>query len=339
MKKIDIFSHFSFPKLIKFIEENTGRTHEFSKLFENDKTLFDANARILLMDNLNIDKNVLIPLPELGITPKIEHNSTLSNEASHICNDEMSYIVKKYPDRFIGVALLPTSNLDIMVSEFERAVTKLNLAGGVIGVGPNLKPIDHPDFDKLFAKANELDVPLWIHPARSSNLPDYLDEENKSQYQYFQAFGWLADSTLAMHRIVFSGVFERYPNLHIIIHHYGAMIPFFVKRVDIGIEFFEANAGIKYNTPISAPYSEHYKKFYIDTATQYFNPEALKLVVDFFGINHVLFGSDSPMDASSGVNMIKNADESIELLPISDAQRKQIYFENAERILKLSSKI
>lgn len=332
MKKIDMFSHFSFPTLLDYLEEKTGHPHEFSRLFANNKPLIDADARMNMMDRHDINFSVLVPQPEIGITPEIEKNPILSAEAACIGNNEMSELIKKYPGRFAGVAMIPTTNADIMVSELERAVKELKLVGGVIGAGPGLKPLDHPDYDKLFAKASELDVPIWIHPARSSSLPDYLNEETGSKYQYFQAFGWLSDSTLAMHRIVFSGVFDRYPNLRIIIHHHGAMVPYFAGRVDIGVEFFEANAGVNYNTPISAPYLEHYKKFYVDTATQFYNPDALKIAIDFFGADHVLFGTDAPMDKNGGADMTKNADKSIEALNIKDEERKQIYFENAIRL-------
>lgn len=335
MKKIDMFSHFLFPKLLNFIEDKTGHDHEFSRLFANNRPLFDPEARIKLMDDNNVDISVLVPQPEIGIIPEIKNNPSICAEAARIGNNEMAKLIQKYPNRFAGVAMIPTINADIMVSELERSVKELKLVGGVIGAGSSLKSLDHPDFDKLFAKASELDVPIWIHPARPSNLPDYLDEECGSKYQYFQAFGWLSDSTLAMHRIIFSGVFDRYPNLRIIIHHHGALIPYFAGRIDIGVELFEANAGIKCNTPISPPYLDHYKKFYIDTATQYYNPDSLEIAVKFFGVDRVFFGSDAPMDKKGGDDMIKNAFKSVEALKISDKQREQIYFKNAKALLKL----
>lgn len=335
MKKIDSFSHFTFQSFIEYIEEKSKRPHEFSKLFSNNKPLFDVTERLAIMDRQGIDMSILVPQPEIGITSEIEENATFSAEAAYIGNNEMAKLIQKYPDRFAGVAVIPTTNSQIMVAELERAVKELNLVGGVIGAGPSLKPLDHADYDKLFAKASELDVPIWIHPARSSGLSDYLNENGGSKYQYFQGFGWLSDSTLAMHRIVFSGAFDKYPNLRIIIHHHGAMIPYFAGRIDIGVEFFEANAGVKYKTPISAPYINHYKKFYIDTATQFYNPAALKIAVDFFGSDHVLFGTDAPMDKSGGVDMIRNAGKSVDALNLNEEEYEKIYCKNAETLLKI----
>ncbi len=335
-RKIDIYSHFSFPRFLNYLEEKSGNSHEFGKLFANTKSLIDVDERLKLMDKLDVEKNVLVPLPEIGMTPEIENNTTLTTEAAHICNNEMANMISRHSDRLIGVGILPTSNSDTMISALENSVYKLKLAGGVFGVGPNLKPPDHPDFELLYAKAAELDVPIWIHPVRSSTFPEYEGEKTGSKFQFFQAFSWLFDSTLAMHRIVFSGVFERHPTLKIIIHHHGAIIPYFAGRVDIGIQFFKKNAKCKYDTKTKAPYTEQYKKFYIDTATQFYNPDALQIAVNFFGADHTLFGSDVPMDANDGLDMGENADKSIMALHIDDQQRKQIYFGNAERILNIS---
>ncbi len=336
MKKIDCYSHFSFPRLLKYLTDKSGSSHEFAQLFANTRPLIDPAARLVVMDQLGVERHVLIPLPELGMTPAVGNDPVLAAEAARIANDELAQVVAKFPERFSGVGMLPTCDPQVMVAELERAVCQLQLAGGVLGVGPDLKPPDHPDFDKLFAKAVELEAPLWIHPARSAAIADYIDEPGGSKYQFFQAFSWLLDSTLAMHRIVFSGVFERYPTLRVIIHHHGALIPYFVGRLEVGIQFFEKNAGRQYDAKVRPPYAEHYRKFYIDTATQYFNPAVLQIAVAFFGSEHTVFGSDAPMDMEGGLGMGRSADQSLAALQLNERQRRQIYFENAERLLKLT---
>lgn len=335
-KKIDAFCHFSFPSVIKYLEEKTGRPHPFGRLFANTKALIDPEVRLGLMDKLGIDKHVLVPLPELGMTPEVESNPVFCAEVARICNDELANLVAKYPSRFVGIAMVPSANAEVMVAELERAVKTLKLRGGVVGtaVEQRITP-DDPQFDPLYAKCAELGVPLYLHPGHSPALPDYTHEKGGSKYQYFQAFSWLNDSTLAMTRLVFSGVFERHPDLKIVIHHHGAMIPFFIGRLDVGIKFFEKMAGRKYDAKIKPPYGDHYKKFYIDTATQCYSPETLQLAVNYFGAEHVLFGTDLPMDAEEGIIMSTGADRSVAELKISEDQRKQIYCGNAERILGL----
>jgi aminocarboxymuconate-semialdehyde decarboxylase len=337
-KKIDAFSHFSFPSVLTFLEKSTGRTHPFGRLFANTKTLIDEQARLALMDRLGIDRHVLIPLPELGMTPQVESDPILCAQAARICNDEMASLVAKYPSRFTGIALVPTANADVMVTELERAVKTLKLRGGMVGtaVEQRVTP-DDPQFEPLYSKCAELGVPLYLHPGHSPALPDYTQEQGGSKYQYFQAFSWLNDSTLAMTRIVFSGVFERYPNLKIVIHHHGALIPYFIGRLDTGIQFFEKMAGRKYDAKIRPLYGSHFKKFYIDTATQSYNPGALQLAIDYFELGRVMFGTDAPMDAEEGAVMSIGADRSVAQLNLNEAQQKQIYYENAERVLGIGA--
>ena len=335
-KKIDAFCHFSFSSVIDFLETKTGRPHPFGTLFANTKTLIDAEARIAMMDRLGDERHVLVPLPELGMTPEVESDPVLCAEAARICNDAMAELVAKHPDRFIGIAMVPTANAEVMTAELDRAVKTLGLRGGVVGtaIEQRIAP-DDPEFDPLYAKCAELDVPLYLHPGHSPGIPDYLCEEGASKFQYFQAFSWLNDSTLAMTRIVFSGVFERYPDLKIVTHHHGAMIPYFVGRLDTGIQFFEKMAGRKYEAKINPPYGDHYKKFYIDTATQCFNPDALQLAINYFGVDRVMFGTDLPMDAEEGAVMSLGSDRSIAALNLGEDQKKKIYSRNAERVLGL----
>lgn len=333
-KKIDAFCHFSFPSVLRFLEKSTGRPHPFSRLFANTKTLTDPQARLALMDRLGIDRHVLVPLPELGMTPEVESDPALCAQAAGICNDEMASLVAKYPDRFTGIALVPTANAEVMATELERAVKTLNLRGGMVGIAveQRLTP-DNAQFDPLYAKCAELDVALYLHPGHSPALPDYIHEQGGSKYQYYHVFSWLNDSTLAMTRIVFSGVFERYPNLKIVIHHHGALIPYFIGRLDNGIQFFEKMGGQKYDAKIKPPYGEHFKKFYVDTATQSCNPGALQVAIDYFGLERVMFGTDAPMDSEEGAMNSNGADISIAKLDLNDTQQKQIYYANAEHVL------
>lgn len=336
-KKIDAFTHFAFPSVLQLLEKSTGRPHPFSRLFDNTKCLIDPKARLGLMDKLGDDRHVLVPLPELGMTPEVEGDPQLCAEVARVCNDEMANLVAKYPDRFTGIAMVPTANAEVMVTELERAAGKLGLRGGVVGTAVEQRiPPDDPEFEPLYAKAAQLGVPLYLHPGHSPKFPDYTLEKGGSKYQYYQLFSWLNDSTLAMMRIVFSGVFERHPDLKIVIHHHGAMIPYFSGRLDSGLPFFMKMDGKSYGTAIKPPYADSFKKFYVDTATQSYNPGALQVAVDYFGAERVMFGTDAPMDAEQGVVNSTGADRSIADLKITDEQRKQIYYTNAERILGIS---
>jgi predicted TIM-barrel fold metal-dependent hydrolase len=137
-----------------------------------------------------------------------------------------------------------------------------------------------------------------------------------------------------MVRLVFGGVYERYPDLKLIIHHHGALVPLFAKRMQYGWDYFEENTGEKQATPISRPYIIHFKKFYCDTATQGHEPLPLKMAYDFFGPEKMLFGSDAPMDQTGGKAFTMDARRSVEDLALSKKDQAKIFRGNIKRILK-----
>jgi len=332
--RIDSYCHFSIMSIIDFLEKASGlHPHIFRSLFANTPTLINIDKRLVLMDACGIDLSVLVPLPWLETTPAVHASPKLCAQAAQLFNDELANIVSKRADRFMGVALLPTTNPEIMVAEFERSVRILKLVGGFFVVGPTVKPPDHPDYEPLYKKAVELDVPLWIHPSRPPDYPDYVGEKI-SRYQVWQTLSWLLDSSTAMVRLVFSGVYERYPNLKLIIHHHGALVPLFAKRMQYGWDYFEQNTGKKQPTPISQPYIEHFRKFYCDTATQGHEPLLLKMAHDFFGPDRILFGSDAPMDPTDGKSFTMDARKSVEDMGLSTADRQKIFRSNILRLLK-----
>ena len=334
IRKIDFYAHFSFVRLIDFLDKSGGpRPHVFRQLFSNTPTLIDVDQRLRHMDKYGIEADVLVPLPWLETAPSVHADPKLAAKAAKIFNGDLAKVVSQYPDRFFGVALLPTTNPEVMMSEFESAVKDLGFAGGVIAVGPTVKRPDHKDYEPLYRRAVELDVPLWLHPSRPLNYPDYIDEK-VSKYQVWQGFGWLMDSSTAMVRIVFSGIFQRYPNLKLVIHHHGALVPLFSKRLESGWDFFEHSGGVKEATQILRPYINHFKNFYCDTATQGFEPLLLQLAYEFFGVDHILFGTDTPMDAKAGGVHTPETDRCVGALNISEADKKKIYNGNALRLLK-----
>ena len=334
-EKIDFYCHFSTMKIIDYLEAAGGpKPHVFRRLFANTPTLIDSDKRLRLMDDFSVTRSVLVPLPWLETAPAVQIDSQKCLKAAQILNNEMARIVSKHPDRFSAVAVLPATNAQIMLAELNRAVKELNMVGGMFVVGPTVKRPDHPDYEQLYAEAAKLDVPLWIHPSRPPIYPDYIDE-TVSKFQVWQTLTWLEDSSTAMVRIVFAGVFDRYPDLKLIIHHAGALIPLYAQRMQYGWDYFEQNTGKNQPTTISKPYIEHFKKFYCDTATQGNQPKLLEIASDFFGPERVLFGTDAPMEATAGRAFTGDAIASVAGMKTSKANRQAIFRDNAQRILRL----
>jgi predicted TIM-barrel fold metal-dependent hydrolase len=204
--------------------------------------MHNVEDRLKVMDACGIDVSILGPNPFIETAgPGVYGIPTKALEAAQYINDRMADIVAAHPDRFKWVALLPTNlpssapNVDIMLNEFTRAVSN-GAVGACFVVAPTLKPPDHADYLELYARAVELGVPLWIHPSRGA-VPsfDYYNQEPKSMYYLFLLLDWLLDSSVAMVRIAFSGVFndtahpEKFHKL--IIHHKGALVPLFQDRL------------------------------------------------------------------------------------------------------------
>jgi uncharacterized protein len=331
--KIDAHTHFSPPKFLEFAEQAEGRPFPLTPLYKSLPALTEVPPRIDLLDRNGIDMNVLVPVPWIEGFPKISADRTLAAQAAKLMNDELAAVVAVNPARFRGVAILPVVDPEAMVAELHRAVTQLGFVGAYLAVGPTAKRMDHPDYEQLFKALVELDATLWLHPSRPPFIPDHTDER-LSQYYEWQLIGWPYDTTTAMFRIAFSGVFDRYPTIRIVTHHHGALIPLLAPRLGNGWPVLE-RIGLPMPTKISKPYIEHFRKFYCDTAASGFAPKALELAVDFFGPERVLFGSDAPFDVEDGQIFISETLRSIDAMAVSPETRTALLSKNATRVLKL----
>ena len=138
--------------------------------------MHDVTDRLKMMDDCGIDVSILIPQPFIETAPNVFNNPVKALQAAQYINDAIAGIVNSYPTRFKGVALLPTNlpsdtaNVTTMLGEFERAVSN-GAVGACFIVSPTAKPPDHADYLQLYAKAVELNVPLWIHPSRPPFTP------------------------------------------------------------------------------------------------------------------------------------------------------------------------
>jgi predicted TIM-barrel fold metal-dependent hydrolase len=335
--KIDCYCHFSSMKVIDYLEEAGGsRPHVFRSLFANTPALIDADRRLALMDRCGISRSVLVPLPWIETSPAVFADPQKCARAAGIMNETLARIASGHPDRFSPVALLPATNSGIMITELERTVKQMGFAGGMVACGPTVKRLDHPDYEPLWAEAVRLDVPIWIHPSRPPVYPDYTDEK-VSQYQIWQTLSWLMDSSAAMVRLVFAGVYDRHPDLKLVIHHHGALVPLFAQRMQYGWDYFEQSTGRKQPTAVSRPYIDHFRKFYCDTATQGHEPSLLDIACHFFGAGRLLYGSDAPMDATGGEAFTRDAATSVAAMTVSAADKRRIFRDNAIRLLKLKA--
>jgi len=139
-------------------------------------------------------------------------------DLARLANDEMAALVAKHTDRFPGfVASLPMNNPEAALKEIDRAIDGLGATGVQMFSNVNRRPLDLPEFQPLFDRMAERRLPIWLHPARPA-VADYVGEP-RSKFDLWWAFGWPYETSVAMGRLVFSGIFDRHPDLVIITHH------------------------------------------------------------------------------------------------------------------------
>ena len=168
-------------------------------------------------------------------------------------------------------------------------------------------------------------------------MTDYASESH-SRYEIWWTFGYPYETSAFMARMVFSGMFDKYPNLKLITHHLGAMIPFFEGRVgpgcdQLGSRTSDEDYGQVLRSLKQRPL-EYFKMFYADTAT-FGSRSAMRCGLDFFGAEHVLFGTDAPFDPEKGPGFIRETIRALNELDVSAEVRERIYWRNAAQLLNL----
>lgn len=333
--KIDIFNHFLpknfYERTLALPEKGSSMKKRISRI----PALVDLDVRFRIMDRFE-DYVQVLSCP----SPPVEAfaDAAQSPELARILNDGLAELVDRYPDRFPGfIASLPMNNPDAAVQETERAITKLGATGIQVYSNVNGRPLDDPEFLPLFEKMAEINLPMWLHPARPATFPDYATEK-KSKYELWWVFGWPYETSICMARIALGGYFDRFPHLKIITHHMGAMIPYFSGRTGPGLDQLGARTededlSVVVRRLKKRP-QEYFKMFYADTAL-FGSKHGMQCGLDFFGADQTLFSSDMPFDPERGPGYIRETIRCLNDLPISAEDRKKIFEGNARSMLRL----
>ena len=326
---IDIFPHILPPRYLKALRDKTPPNLYTYKWVEAIPTLSDIDLRFKIMDKYDGLVQVLTigsPPIEKVVSPKD------AIELAKIANDEMAALVAKYPDRFVAaVACLPMSDIDAALKETDRAITELKFRGIQLYSDINETPIDSTEILPLYEKMAHYNLPILLHPQTE---PSILETANKNvSKQAWVIFGWPFQTTLAMCRIVFGGIFDKYPDLKIITHHCGAMFPFFEARLAGSSDLFE-KMGQKHGQYLSKRPVDYFRLFMGDTAL-YGNTPALMCAHSILGADHILFGTDMPYDNQIGYRHVRETIISVMRMNIPEYEKKMIFEDNAKRIMRL----
>jgi len=310
--KIDIYSHIMTRKYTELYAKKNPAVKQ--RIEYRSVAVVDLEVRLRLMnrypDVLQVLTVANIPLETFAAKKED------AIELAKIANEELAELLDRYPDKFIaGVACLPMNDIDASLKEADRAITKLGLKGVQIYSRIDGEPLDNPKFKPLWDKMAEHDLPIWIHPATYDKLDNDIG-----------LFSWPFETTSAMFRLVTAGVFNDHPDLKFIVHHCGAMVPYFQKRIKWVLSLVPGLF------PTIKKPEEHFRKFYTDTAV-YGNTSSLMCGYDFYGPDHILYGTDAPLGPKFG--MTGETAESIERMDIPDEEKEKIFFRNAVELLTL----
>jgi aminocarboxymuconate-semialdehyde decarboxylase len=228
--------------------------------------------------------------------------------------------------------------MDATITEVHRAIKELGANGVQIFTNFNGQPLDIPELFPLYEVMNEYELPIWVHPIRPATFADYVTE-TKSKYEIWWTLGWPYESSVMMARLVFSGIFDKFPNLRLITHHMGGMIPYFEGRVGPGWDQLGARTSDEDLRPILQQLNmrplDYFKKFFYADTALFGSLAGTRCGLEFFGVDQVLFASDSPFDPEKGPMYIRETIKVIDQLELTPEERAQIYQGNAEQLLKL----
>jgi aminocarboxymuconate-semialdehyde decarboxylase len=292
--------------------------------FHEFPALADLDERWRALDTVDGMRQIVTlavpPLEELG-PPEV--TVQLARDA----NDELAELVAAHPDLFAGFAAgLPLNDVDASLEELNRTVTELGALGAQIYTNIGGLPVDDPRFAPVFEELAKLDRAVWLHPTRGLAQADYAGEP-ESRFGLWFSLGWPYETSLAMCRLVFSGIVARHPEVPIITHHGGGMIPQFAERlVELALD----------ETRVEQPDFDYatggrlFRSFYADTVLG--TPGALRSSIEFFGIERILFATDMPFGPP---NLVPAKFEYVKALGLSDANLEAVLHGNAQRILRL----
>ena len=316
---IDVFCHHIGKSAMKLVNDRS-RYYGSGRQYPYPDQNADVEVRLGLMEKYGIDVQALSQT-----TPVLMGFG--AEDAAEICrlsNDDNFSLCRAYPDRFVNICMISLLDMKSAMRELERSISELDCRGMTVSSNQNGRGLDSPEYFPFYEKLAEHDLPLLIHPVHWENYP-LVDMEGG--WRMMHVFGWPFDSTQAVWRLIMGGVIERYPSLKIVMHHMGAMIPYFVKRM-------ESTFNRHLSDRLPRHISEYYGNIYGDTAVDG-TMAAYPCGYAFFGPDRLMFGSDYPFGVEAGEAYIRNSLAGVRAMDIPHDEMEKILGGNAKKLLKI----
>jgi aminocarboxymuconate-semialdehyde decarboxylase len=310
---------------VEVFEDNDGTirfSFNGSPRYSLQQGLTDVDGRIEIMEKGKVALAALDPSTQL-----LGYHLTgeQAESWSRLYNQCVRELVQKFPDRFTAMAAVPIQEPARAARVLEHAITQLNFRGAYIATNVNHRYYESKEFDVFWAKAQELDVLVVMHPENPAGT------ELMGSYGLRLVCGNPADTTLSLGILIYSGVFDRFPHLKVCTFHGGGFFPYHLGRFDQ--EFVTGNrADRPQDRPqairCSAPPSGYLKNLYFDTLV--YDVDTLDFLRNKVGAEHLMLGTDFPYVLGDWMGAVK-----VEALPCPETEKQAILEGNARRLLKL----
>jgi len=324
MRKIAVEEHFVSPRFAagagrEYMDYHRGRPPRGPQLIKQLEEV--GEQRIAEMDAAGIDMQVL----SLH-TPGVEQlGPEEAIETAREANEFLADVVKRNPARFAGLAALPTSAPEDAARELERLVTRQNFKGAIINGHTRGRYLDDPFFWPMLECAAALEVPIYLHPAVPPKAVVDASYGGLPGSMTFllsaNAWGWHIETATHLLRAIVAGVFDKFPNLQIVIGHLGETLPFMLPR-------FDRNLPMNV-TRLQRPVSDYLRQNVNYTLGGFNFPAAFLNLLLEIGVDRIMFSVDYPYGS------MKEAVGFLENIPVGAADREKIAHGNAERLFRL----
>ncbi len=317
IKTIDVHAHCHFHEAGALI--GADATVQVPPLLGATEVFIDMDQRLAAMDSQAIDMEVL------SINPFwYDRDRDLAGQIVKIQNEKLAALCASKPDRFAGYASLSLQFPDLAVQELETAIKKQGLKGAAIGSIVNGVEFSDARFNPVWAKAEELGVPLFIHP---EGIPE-LNKRLTGNGRLTNVIGNPLETTIALSHMIFEGTFDRFPKLKVIGAHGGGFLPSYADRSDhaclVGPKGCNPDIKLK-KTP-----TEYLKQIYFDSLV--FTPEAIRHLAAQVGASQIVIGSDYPYPWE-----MHPVDHIFASTSLSDDEKADILGRNAAKLFNLET--
>src|SRR5215831_10687592 len=318
--KIDVHAHLFSPAYINCLQrvfgnDSTPAGHDAQRLIRwmsTDPRMVNVEGRLEEMNKFAINMQVL-SVPFHGA---LVQDKAAAVELTQLANDTVIQAAQAHPQRFRALLAMPLQFPELAVQELDRFANRSEVVGVVLAASAaGGRPLNDPAFMPFYAELERRGLPFLLHPISPPGL-DCMLELNLANI-----VGFMFETTLAAVRLVYAGVFERYPGLQMIFPHLGGLAPYLMGRLQWGYERFPAC-----NENLRAPPEAYFKRFYYDTVCR--NVPALRMALSMFGTEHIVFGTDIPFREDIEMQL-----QDLEALGLSDAEQQDIAAGNAARLL------